>query len=166
MTFIIRYTDQAEADILRNANWWAERHSLQQALSFESTVEQQLSTLSSMPERFGVAPENDKFPIEIRQMMVGLGSRPSYRAIYTIQNNVVLILAVRRGEQTSSLHRRLPRCLGKLSRSQFDSSTWLLPVALLNCSDNRVQGILTDLSSFLCPLFCPAYPRPILVLSA
>lgn len=99
MTFIIRYTDQAEADILRNANWWAERHSLQQALSFESTVEQQLSTLSSMPERFGVAPENDKFPIEIRQMMVGLGSRPSYRAIYTIQNNVVLILAVRRGEQ-------------------------------------------------------------------
>ncbi len=99
MTFKIRYTAQAHADIFRNASWWAEHHSLDQALEFEATVERQIATLSSLPQRHGVAPENDKFPIEIRQMIVGLGAKPSYRAIYTIQDDEVLILAVRRGSQ-------------------------------------------------------------------
>jgi len=52
-----------------------------------------------MPEQHGVAPKNGKIPFEIRQMIVGLGTKPSYRAIYTIQDDEVLILAVRRGSR-------------------------------------------------------------------
>ena len=99
MNYRIEYTDRAEEDIFRNASWWAERHSLDQASEFLDVVRKQISTLADMPGRFGFAYENDKFEIEIRQMTVGLGPRPSYRAIYTIRDSEVVILAVRRGAQ-------------------------------------------------------------------
>jgi hypothetical protein len=50
-------------------------------------------------ERHPLAPENAEFPFDIREKPVGLGSRPSYRAVFTIQENVVLVLTVQRGAQ-------------------------------------------------------------------
>ncbi len=99
MIYRIEYADRAEEDILRNASWWAEHHSLDQALAFDDVVRKQIATLSEMPKRFGFAYENDRFDIDIRQMLVGPGPRSSYRAIYTIRDDTVLILAVRRGAQ-------------------------------------------------------------------
>lgn len=101
MIYKIEYADQAENDILRNASWWAEHHSLDQALEFDDIVRKQIATLSEMPERFGFAAENEKSTIELRQMIVGLGlgSRPSYRAIYTVKDTVVYVIAVRRASQ-------------------------------------------------------------------
>jgi plasmid stabilization system protein ParE len=99
MSFTVRYTDEAKADIFRNAHWWAKHHSLEQALRWESAVENQISALQEMPERHGVAPENDDFPYEIRQKVIGLGSRPRYRAVFAIKEQEVFILAVRAGEE-------------------------------------------------------------------
>lgn len=79
--------------------WWAENHSASQAVAWEEAIRKQLSGLSEMPRRFGFAPENDKVDQELHQMMVGLGSRPSYRAIFTVEDLTVFILAVRRGAQ-------------------------------------------------------------------
>jgi len=81
MSFKVRYTVQARADNFRNSTWWAEHHSLDQALEWEALVQKQIATLDSMPERHGFAVENDKFAIEIRQMLVGIGPRPSYRVL-------------------------------------------------------------------------------------
>lgn len=100
MIYQTEYTHQAENDILRNASWWAENHSLDQALEFDEIVRKQIATLAEMPERFGFAPEHEKSTIGLRQMMVGLGSRPSYRAIYTATDTVIHILAVRRASQS------------------------------------------------------------------
>ncbi len=99
MSFIVRYTEQAESDLYRNANWWACNHSLEQALKWESTVRGQIQTLRDMPERHALAPENANFPIDIREKPIGLGSRPSYRAIYTIVASEVRVLAIRRASQ-------------------------------------------------------------------
>ena len=90
---------RAFEDIYRNMTWWADHHSVSQAIEFEETVFQQLKTLSEMPEMHGYAYENDEFDFELRQMRVGLGRRPSYRAIFTIQNGEVVVLAVRRGAE-------------------------------------------------------------------
>jgi hypothetical protein len=38
-----------------------------------------------MPERFPLAPENGSVEVEIREMPIGVGSRPSYRAVFTIK---------------------------------------------------------------------------------
>ena len=64
---------QAKEDISRNANWWADNHSIDQALSWIDTVEKQLQELSQNPHRFGFADENSLFQYEIRR------SCPLYR---------------------------------------------------------------------------------------
>ncbi len=99
MKFEVRLTREANADILRNMVWWAENHSASQALEWEVAIRKQVKSLSEMPARFGFAPENDKAKQDLHQMMVGLGSRPTYRAIFTIKDSTVFILAVRRGAQ-------------------------------------------------------------------
>ncbi|GAB4154194.1 MAG: hypothetical protein Tsb009_30760 [Planctomycetaceae bacterium] len=47
--------------------------------------------------------ENGEFPYEIRDKLIGLGSRPGFRAVFTIRDATVYILAVRRASQ-ASLH--------------------------------------------------------------
>jgi hypothetical protein len=54
-----------------------------------------------MPERFPLAPENGSFEVEIREMPLGVGSRPSYRAVFTIKPLEVYVLTVRRASQDS-----------------------------------------------------------------
>ncbi len=92
-------TPNAEEDIERNARWWAEHHSLGQALRWIEVVEEQLQALATLPEAHSTAPENNDYSFEIREKLVGLGSRPGYRAIYAIRDDSVFVLAVRRGAQ-------------------------------------------------------------------
>jgi plasmid stabilization system protein ParE len=98
-TFEVLISRRALEDIYRNMQWWAEHHSVLQAIEFEETVVRQIATLAEMPERFGFAYENNSFEFELRQMPVGLGNRPSFRAIYTVRNCEVVVLAVRRGAE-------------------------------------------------------------------
>ncbi len=92
---------QAKEDISRDANWWTDNHSMDQALSWIDTVEKQLQELSQNPHRFGFADENGLFQYEIRQVLVGLGSRRSYRGLFTIRDDTVHVLTVLRAEQGS-----------------------------------------------------------------
>ncbi len=50
MTFRIEITDRAQRDIERNAQWWAQHHSAQQAAEWFDTVHAQLQTLIEFPE--------------------------------------------------------------------------------------------------------------------
>ncbi len=108
MSFVVTITSQAEADIDRNATWWADHHSIEQAVTWLQTLREQIESLSTMPERYSVAPENHVFNYEIRQCSVGLGARPSYRAIYTIVDQRVLVLTIRRGAEDAIRADELP----------------------------------------------------------
>ena len=99
MEFKVRVSPSAKSDIERNAFWWAEHHSLDQSLEWIQAIENQLADLKVMPTRHAVAPENDLFSVELRQKLVGLGARPSYRAVFIIKEDTVFVLAVRRGSQ-------------------------------------------------------------------
>ncbi len=99
MNYRVIVHQQTKDDLVRNANWWADNHSTDQALSWLDTVEKQLQELSVQPERFGVSPENNLFHYEIRQMLDGLGNRRRYRAIYTVRRKAVHVLTIRRAEQ-------------------------------------------------------------------
>jgi plasmid stabilization system protein ParE len=103
MTFRVVVLDQAEADIEANARWWATRHSVEQATIWIDAVQEQLTSLERFPESYSLAAENDDFPYEIRDALLGLGSRRTYRAVFTIKNGTVYVLAVRRGAQ-DALH--------------------------------------------------------------
>lgn len=95
MKFRLNITTRARDDITRNAAWWAEHHSLDEALHWYDTIYQQLDTLLELPESHGLSAENDDFRTELRDKLVGLGARKTYRAIFTIVGSEVRVLAVR-----------------------------------------------------------------------
>ena len=85
-------------DIERNAIWWADHHSAEQALRWYVILEA-IYRLESFPESHPIAYENDEFSINLRQRHCGPGSRPTYRAIFTIKAQEVHVLAVRRASE-------------------------------------------------------------------
>lgn len=99
MIYRVRLTPLARRDIERNAAWWAHEHSVEQAERWFHAIHEQLRTLAQFPERHALSAENDEFSIEIRDKLIGLGSRPSYRAVFTIRDDAVHVLTVRRRAQ-------------------------------------------------------------------
>ena len=99
MTLRVIILPQARGDIDRNADWWADHHSVEQAMRWSDAIYDQLETLCDFPDGHALAAENDDFPYEIRDRFVGLGSRSRYRAVFTIKGNEVLVLTVRAAEQ-------------------------------------------------------------------
>lgn len=99
MTFRVIILPQAHRDIDRNADWWADHHSVAQAVRWSDAIYDQIETLADLPESNALSVENDDFPYEIRDKLVGLGPRPSYRAVFTIKDDMVCVLTVRRGAQ-------------------------------------------------------------------
>ena len=99
MNYGLVLTARARAAILRNAEWWAENHSPDQAIAWFDAIYEQLESLHKMPERFPLAPENGSVEVEIREMPLGVGSRPSYRAVFTIKPFEVHVLTVTRASQ-------------------------------------------------------------------
>lgn len=99
MSFRVTISTQTHGDIDRNADWWADNHSLEQALRWSEAVYDQIEALCEFPESHSLSAESDEFPYEIRDKLVGLGSRPGYRAVYTIKDDEVFVLTLRAAEQ-------------------------------------------------------------------
>ena len=108
MTFQVIVGPIAKEDLSRNANWWANNHSVDQAVKWIDAVELQLQDLVLNPEGFGYAPENGLFSYPLHQMLVGMGKRRSYRAVYTIKPTEVHVLTIRRAAQDTTKLADLP----------------------------------------------------------
>ncbi|MCA9116671.1 MAG: type II toxin-antitoxin system RelE/ParE family toxin [Planctomycetaceae bacterium] len=50
MTFRVVVLSQARRDIDRNADWWAEHHSVEQSVQWSDAVYDQIETLADFPE--------------------------------------------------------------------------------------------------------------------
>ena len=88
-------TEQAERDIERNEAWWKEAHSPEEAKRWSVAVYEQTSELETLPKRFSLVPENAAFEDEVRSMAVGLGAHRGYRAVFTVNDDKVLVLRIR-----------------------------------------------------------------------
>ncbi len=85
MTFRVIILRQAHRTSIVTRTGGADHHSFEQPVRWSDKVYDQISTLASFPESNGLSSENDGFPYAIRDKVVGLGSRPDYRAVFTIQ---------------------------------------------------------------------------------
>ncbi len=99
MLLSIRLQPEAEDDILRNLLWWATNHSTDEALEWHLVVQRQISQISSNPESYPLSLENDAFPYEIRDALIGKGKRGSYRAVFTVNDDTIIVLRVLRASQ-------------------------------------------------------------------
>ena len=69
---------RARIDIRRNAEWWASNHSRAKAEEWFYRVYDQLKAIANSPLGYGLSVENNLFPFEVREALVGLGKRKSY----------------------------------------------------------------------------------------
>jgi len=99
VTYNVVIEQTAHASIERNALWWATNHSFDESLTWQAAIYEQLTKLQTMPERHGIARENDEFSFELRQQLLGIGKQPTYRVLFTINGSAVHVLEFLAAEQ-------------------------------------------------------------------
>jgi plasmid stabilization system protein ParE len=99
MSFLVVITEQAEREIKSAYDWWAENRSKPQADRWYIDISKTIAELSENPDRHGKSRESDSFSYEIRDLLVGIGRRPTHRAVFTIRGNEVVVLTVRHTAQ-------------------------------------------------------------------
>lgn len=83
---------------LDEAYEYAAQYSPGTAIAWLNRFQKALETLATNPQRCPEAPENRKTKREIREFL--FGKRPNvFRAIYTIDDNMVRILRIRRASR-------------------------------------------------------------------
>jgi plasmid stabilization system protein ParE len=90
---------RVDAALDANCDWWAKHRSAEQASRWLRGIEKAILGLAKNPERFGLAPENGHFPIEVRQLLFGLGRTPTHRVLFTIRPDSVFVFDLRHVSQ-------------------------------------------------------------------
>ncbi len=98
MTYKLVYTNRAIRD-LHAATDWIARRAPKAAENWFLGFIASLERLKVDAHVFGLAPENENVQPEIRQLIYRTKSRRSNRALYTIRDETVVILAIRRPGQ-------------------------------------------------------------------
>jgi len=89
--YVVIFEDSAQADVRESYDWgcraWGKREAQQWVRQMRTAALKQLGVI---PKAFPLAPEDDEFSEEIRQMVVG-----RYRVLFTIKGRKVHVLHVR-----------------------------------------------------------------------
>ena len=94
MTYRIRSTGQADADLDRRLGSLAER-SPEAAARLAQRYHDSFARLRAMPLSCGLAFEDQSFDEEIRNLLFGIHPKRRYRALFAVRGNEVVILAIR-----------------------------------------------------------------------
>jgi len=95
MTFRVIIQPPAQADIEETYRWIA-KSSPQSAATWYNGLIDAIETLTTLPHRCPLAPENDAFEEEIRQLLYGKRGGV-YRILFTLVGETVRVLHVRYG---------------------------------------------------------------------
>jgi plasmid stabilization system protein ParE len=98
MNYRVALTARAERDRDAAFSWYAENYSPGFAARWYDGLTQAIRSLRQNPHRCGVAHENDRFSFELRELLYG-GRRHKHRVLFTIHEDVVLVLHVRHSAQ-------------------------------------------------------------------
>jgi plasmid stabilization system protein ParE len=96
--YAIVFEESAQADLRRSYDWgyrvWGKKETQRWLRELRTAVTKQLSLI---PKGRPLAPENNEFSEEIRQMIVG-----RYRVLFTIKKGKVHVLHIRGAHHTKS----------------------------------------------------------------
>ena len=71
MIFRVETTPSAEREAQAILEWLLDQQAGDTGLRWFLNLEQAIQSLSHFPERCSLAPENDRFPFEVRQLLYG-----------------------------------------------------------------------------------------------
>lgn len=97
MSYEVLMTSRAGKQLVEAAHWWAEHRDPSQALDWLNGFERAIVSLSDRPERHSLARENQLYHLAYpaRQLLYGLGKRPTHRAVFEIRGGTVFVVAIR-----------------------------------------------------------------------
>jgi plasmid stabilization system protein ParE len=101
MTFDVHISDLAESDIDSAYRWCRDNRSSDQANRWFHQIHEAVETLSKMPFRCPRCDDTKLSDAEIRQLLFGIGRRPTHRIVFEIDEDKVIILRVRQVAQKS-----------------------------------------------------------------
>lgn len=89
--FAIRYNPEALIDLADSFEWGVQSWGAEAARKWYNEIERVIqSRLASMPASCPLAPENNDFDFEVRQLIYG-----RYRILFTITGDLVRVLYIR-----------------------------------------------------------------------
>jgi plasmid stabilization system protein ParE len=94
MNYRVVITHRARRDARLIAEWIAER-SGSGAAAWSAALDRALRLLSSSPERHSIAPEADESTLPLRQFLFKTRRGRVYRGLFTVTEDVVLVLHIR-----------------------------------------------------------------------
>lgn len=98
MAFRIEFSESAEREADEILSWLIERHAGETGYRWFLGMHTAIMSLASLPRRCARAPESPGFPFEVRQLLYG--RKPHvYRILFTIEEDTVYILHIRRPRQ-------------------------------------------------------------------
>lgn len=88
-------SDAATDQLFAAARWWSENRSAEQAERWHRQFVSAIESIGDRPVRFPLAWENQFFADDIRELLFGLGRRPTHRALFIVRSERVYVFAVR-----------------------------------------------------------------------
>lgn len=98
MAFRVEISLQAERDAESILDWLLSQRSGPSAIEWFLGLDEAFASLAQFPERCAVAPENGRFPYEVRQLLYGRNP-DAYRILFTISGETVYVLHIRHGRR-------------------------------------------------------------------
>jgi plasmid stabilization system protein ParE len=98
MAFRVELTAQAEHDLDLILEWLAAQGAGETGSRWFLRLRERLDSLSELPHRCALAPENREFPFEVRQLLFGREPH-QYRVLFTTKDDAVVILHIRHGRR-------------------------------------------------------------------
>lgn len=94
MKYRVVLSDRAEKQLESTYEWWSTHRSAEQAIRWYNGFLDALESLCENPERCSLALENSSVVYELRQLLFGLGRRPTHRALFTIRPDMVYVFSL------------------------------------------------------------------------
>jgi plasmid stabilization system protein ParE len=95
MNFKVIVMPQAERHIQEDFDWWAENRSPEQARRWYQACKRAINALSRNPRRRPRWREGLDLSYELREIYFGASRKVTHRAVFLIEEDTVVVLAVR-----------------------------------------------------------------------
>jgi len=95
LSYRVHLSSKAELQLANAALWWTEHRSADQAARWFAGFRAAIDSLAENPQHHPVAREAQLFDFTLRQLLYGLGNKPTHRALFEIHGDMVRVYAIR-----------------------------------------------------------------------